>query len=56
MSDRGRPSEGPLVATIGVENLIVVAAPDAVLIARKDQDQDVKRIVDRLRGGNHGRI
>jgi mannose-1-phosphate guanylyltransferase/mannose-6-phosphate isomerase len=49
-------SEGPLVATIGVENLVIVATPDAVLIARKDKDQDVKRIVDRLRDGNYGRI
>jgi mannose-1-phosphate guanylyltransferase/mannose-6-phosphate isomerase len=49
-------SEGPLVAAIGVENLVIVATPDAILVARKDQDQDVKRIVDRLRGGNHGRL
>ena len=49
-------SEGPLVATIGVEDLIVVATQDAVLIARKDQDQDVKRIVDRLRSGSLGRL
>ncbi len=49
-------SEGPLVATVGVENLVVVATPDAILVAHKDHDQDIKQIVDRLRGGNHGRI
>jgi mannose-1-phosphate guanylyltransferase / mannose-6-phosphate isomerase len=49
-------SEGPLVATIGVENLIVVATPDAVLVAHKDRDQEIRKIVERLRGGNHGRI
>lgn len=49
-------SEGPLVATIGVEDLVVVATPDAVLVAHKDRDQDIKRIVDRLRGGKHGTI
>jgi len=49
-------SEGPLVATIGVENLVIVATPDAVLVTRKQQDQDVKRIVDRLRSGKHGRL
>jgi mannose-1-phosphate guanylyltransferase/mannose-6-phosphate isomerase len=49
-------SEGPLVATVGVENLIVVATPDAILVAHKDHDQDIKRIVDRLRDGKHGRI
>ena len=49
-------SEGPLVATIGVEDMIVVATPDAVLVAHKDRDQDIRKIVERLRGGNHGRI
>ena len=41
-------SEGRLVATVGVDNLIVVATNDAVLVARRDRDQDVKRVVDRL--------
>ena len=41
-------SEGRLVATVGVDNLIVVATNDAVLVGRRDRDQDVKRIVDRL--------
>jgi mannose-1-phosphate guanylyltransferase/mannose-6-phosphate isomerase len=42
-------SEGPLVAAIGVEDLVVVAARDAVLVSRRDQVQDVKAIVDRLK-------
>jgi mannose-1-phosphate guanylyltransferase len=37
------------VATIGVEDLIVIAADDAVLVCRKGQSQDVKEIVDYLR-------
>jgi len=41
-------SDGRLVATVGVDNLIVVATDDAVLIARRDRDQEVKRVVDRL--------
>jgi mannose-1-phosphate guanylyltransferase/mannose-1-phosphate guanylyltransferase/mannose-6-phosphate isomerase len=49
-------SDGPLVATVGVEDLIVVATSDAILVAHKDHDQDIKRIVDRLRDGKHGRI
>jgi mannose-1-phosphate guanylyltransferase/mannose-1-phosphate guanylyltransferase/mannose-6-phosphate isomerase len=49
-------SDGPLVATVGVEDLIVVATPDAVLVAHKDHDQDIKRIVDQLRDGKHGRV
>lgn len=42
-------SEGRLVATIGVENLIVVAMDDAVLVADKHHDQDVKQIVEGLK-------
>jgi mannose-1-phosphate guanylyltransferase/mannose-1-phosphate guanylyltransferase/mannose-6-phosphate isomerase len=46
-------SEGPLVAAVGVENLIVVATPDAVLVADRRRDQDVKRVVERLRATGH---
>ena len=42
-------SDGRLVAAIGVEDLIVVETPDAVLVCKKDRAQDVKRIVDELR-------
>ncbi len=42
-------SEGPLVAAIGVRDLIVVATNDAVLVAPKHQAQAVKTIVERLR-------
>jgi mannose-1-phosphate guanylyltransferase/mannose-1-phosphate guanylyltransferase/mannose-6-phosphate isomerase len=48
-------SEGPLVATIGVEDLIVVATPDAILVAHKDHDQEIRQIVDRLHGGRNDR-
>jgi mannose-1-phosphate guanylyltransferase/mannose-6-phosphate isomerase len=45
-------SEGPLVAAVGVEDLVVVATKDAVLVSRKDTSQDVKKIVEQLdRGG-----
>ena len=46
-------SEGPLIATVGVEDLIVIATPDAVLVAHKGADQDVKAIVERLRARDH---
>jgi mannose-1-phosphate guanylyltransferase/mannose-6-phosphate isomerase len=49
-------SEGPLVATLGVDDLIVVATKDAVLVARKDHDQDIRKIVERLRLDNPKRI
>ena len=42
-------SEGPLVATLGVRDLIVVATPDAVLVADRGSEQDVGRIVELLR-------
>jgi len=38
-----------LVTTVGVDNLVIVETKDAVLIANKDQVQDVKTIVDKLK-------
>lgn len=38
-----------LVATVGVEDLVVVETADAVLVASKDRVQDVKAVVDRLK-------
>jgi mannose-1-phosphate guanylyltransferase/mannose-1-phosphate guanylyltransferase/mannose-6-phosphate isomerase len=45
-------SEGPLVATLGVDNLVVVATEDAVLVAHKDHDQDIRKIVEHLSRGD----
>jgi mannose-1-phosphate guanylyltransferase len=42
-------SEGPLVATIGIRDLVVVATPDAVLVVPKAQTQRVKELVEELR-------
>ena len=41
-------SEGPLLAALGVEDLVVVATKDAVLVSHRDSAQDVKKIVDQL--------
>lgn len=38
-----------LVATVGVENLVVVETADAILVASKDRVQEVKEVVDRLK-------
>ncbi|MBI2620391.1 MAG: mannose-1-phosphate guanylyltransferase [Ignavibacteriales bacterium] len=38
-----------IVATIGVEDLIIVSTEDAVLVCKKGQSQDVKEIVDYIR-------
>ena len=42
-------SDRTLVATIGVDNLVVIATDDAVLVADKNHDQDVKLVVERLK-------
>lgn len=42
-------SDGPLVAAVGVEDLVVVVNDDAVLVASRDKAQDVKGIVDDLK-------
>lgn len=39
---------GRVVATIGVEDLVIVETPDAVLVCRRDRVEDVKRLVERL--------
>ena len=41
-------SEGRLVVGLGVENLLIVETNDAVLIADKNHDQDVKQVVNQL--------
>ncbi|WP_286259760.1 mannose-1-phosphate guanylyltransferase/mannose-6-phosphate isomerase [Pseudoalteromonas apostichopi] len=38
-----------LVATVGVENLVIVNTKDAVLVAHKDESQKVKQIVSQLK-------
>lgn len=42
-------SQTCLVATVGVDNLVVVQTPDAVLVADKRRPQDVRKIVSELR-------
>ncbi|QEP42331.1 mannose-1-phosphate guanylyltransferase/mannose-6-phosphate isomerase [Ectothiorhodospiraceae bacterium BW-2] len=42
-------AEERLIATVGVDNLVVIETKDAVLIAQKDRAQDVKAIVDTLK-------
>jgi len=40
---------GKVVALVGVEGLIVVDTPDALLVATKEHAEEVKEVVDRLR-------
>jgi len=46
-------AEHKLVATVGVEGLIVVETKDAMLVAHKDHVQDVKKVVEAIK--NDGR-
>lgn len=41
--------DGQVLVGIGLENMIAVAMPDAVLVAPKDRAQDVKKAVARLK-------
>ncbi|MFZ2448217.1 MAG: mannose-1-phosphate guanylyltransferase/mannose-6-phosphate isomerase [Syntrophobacteraceae bacterium] len=43
-------SENRLVAALGIENLIIVETKDAVLVSSIDRSQDVKLIVNKLKG------
>jgi mannose-1-phosphate guanylyltransferase/mannose-6-phosphate isomerase len=45
-------SEGPLVAAVGVEDLVIVATADAILVSHRDATQDVKKIVETLEAQN----
>ncbi len=46
-------SEDRLVAAIGVDNLLIVDTPDALLVADKNASQQVRTIVDRLKSSGH---
>lgn len=41
-------SEGPIVVVAGVDDLVVVATDDAVLVTRRSAAQDVRKLVERL--------
>lgn len=58
LSERTRNSylraEHGLLAAVGIEDTIVVALKDAVLVASREEAQHVKAIVDRLRKAGRG--
>lgn len=45
-------SEKKLIATVGVEDLVITESDDAILVAHKSRVQDVKKIVNRLKAEN----
>lgn len=42
-------ADSRLVATVGVEDLVIVETKDAVLVAHRDRVQDVKKVVERIK-------
>jgi len=49
-------AEDRLVATVGLENHVIVETADAVLVAHKDFAQDVKAIVEKLKNDNRDEV
>lgn len=46
-------SEDRLVAAVGIDNLMIIDTPDALLVAHPDKAQDVKQVVTQLKKQNH---
>lgn len=46
-------SSGRIVAAVGVENLVVVDTPDALLVVHQDKVQQVKEVVTQLKARGH---
>ncbi|WOX04843.1 mannose-1-phosphate guanylyltransferase/mannose-6-phosphate isomerase [Microbulbifer pacificus] len=42
-------SDGKLIATVGLDDVVVVESDDAILVAAKDRVQDIKKVVERLK-------
>lgn len=46
-------SEDRLVATVGVNDLLIIDTADALLVAHSDKAQDIKKVVAQLKKGGH---
>jgi mannose-1-phosphate guanylyltransferase/mannose-6-phosphate isomerase len=46
-------SDGRLVAAVGVDNIVIVDTPDALLVADRSRSQDVKKVVEQLKLRQH---
>ncbi|MEO0325309.1 MAG: mannose-1-phosphate guanylyltransferase/mannose-6-phosphate isomerase, partial [Myxococcota bacterium] len=47
--------EGKLVALVGVQDLVIVDTPDALLVVPRDRAQEVKAVVSALAERDDGR-
>jgi mannose-1-phosphate guanylyltransferase/mannose-6-phosphate isomerase len=50
-----RIDNGPAVAMVGIDDMIVVSTRDSVLIVPRDRSQDVKRVVEALKASGSNR-
>lgn len=46
-------SQDRVVAAIGLEGMLIIDTPDALLVADKSKSQDVKHVVSRLKANDH---
>jgi mannose-1-phosphate guanylyltransferase/mannose-6-phosphate isomerase len=46
-------SDGRIVAAVGLDNVVIVDTPDALLVADRNRSQDVKKVVEQLRLNQH---
>ena len=46
-------TEGRVVASIGVNNLLIIDTPDALLVSHKDRSQEVSHVVQTLKNREH---
>ena len=46
-------TDGRLVAAVGLDNVVIVDTPDALLVADRSRTQDVKKVVEQLRLNQH---
>jgi mannose-1-phosphate guanylyltransferase/mannose-6-phosphate isomerase len=46
-------SDSRMIAAVGIEDLVIVDTPDALLVAHRDQVQDVKKVAQQLKVARH---
>jgi mannose-1-phosphate guanylyltransferase / mannose-6-phosphate isomerase len=49
-------SDGRLVAVIGMEDVVIVDTPDALLVTHRNRSQDVKALVERLQASDRAEV
>ncbi|MFK0570963.1 mannose-1-phosphate guanylyltransferase/mannose-6-phosphate isomerase [Endozoicomonas sp.] len=49
-------SDKKLIATVGVDDLVVIDSDDAILVAHKDRVQDVKKVIEQLKAEGRAEV